>query len=166
MTEPRDVDATVSRIEKLIAELGEADPRLARASEELVRQMMGLYGAAFSRILEILGADAGARLADDKLLATLLLLHGLHPVPAESRVAEALARIERRLGGARLSITQMAGDRLRIRVEWDGAAPPASAAAMIERAVSAEAPEIAAVEIEGLPEPTIALVQIAPPATR
>jgi hypothetical protein len=166
VTEPRDVGATVSRIEELIAELGEADPRLARASEELVRQLMGLYGAAFGRILEILDADAAARFAEDKLLASLLLLHGLHPVPKESRVAEALARIERRLEGARLSIAELAGDRLRVRVEWNGAAPPVSAAAMIERAVTAEAPEIAAVEIEGLPQPTIALVQIAPGATR
>ncbi len=166
MTEPRDVDATVSRIEELIAELGEADPRLARASEELVRQLMGLYGAAFARILEILGDDAAARFADDKLLASLLLLHGLHPVPAEARVAGALARLERRLGDARLSIAELSEERLRIRVEWNGAAPPASAAAMIERAVSAEAPEIAAIEIEGLPQAAAPLVQIVPAATR
>ncbi|HUB34889.1 MAG TPA: hypothetical protein VMA31_17765 [Bryobacteraceae bacterium] len=166
MNETRDVDATVNRIEELIAAVGEADPAIAHSAEELVRNLMALYGAAFGRILEIVGSHAAESLAEDKLVGSLLLLHGLHPKPVELRVAEALARIERRLD-ARLSITGFSEDRVRVRVEWNGGGvPAAAAAAMIERAVSAEAPEIAAVEIEGLPEPMISLVQIAPATTR
>jgi hypothetical protein len=165
VTESRDVDATVNRIEELMATVGEADPRLARSCEELVRQLMGLYGTAFRRTVEILGSDAAQRLAEDKLVGSLLLLHGLHPKSVESRVAGALARIERRLG-ARLSIAELTENRVRVHVEWNGGAVPATATAMIERAVFAEAPEVAAVEIEGLPEPAISLVQIAPASTR
>lgn len=166
MSESRDVETAVTRIEELIAAVGEADPSLAPACEELVRQLMGLYGAALERALEILGPEAAGRLAEDKLIASLLVLHGLHPVPMEARVAGALERIGRRLG-AQLSIAAVEGDRLRVRAEWnEGAAPPPTASAMIERAVSAEAPEIAAIEIEGLPEPAISLVQIAPTASR
>jgi fermentation-respiration switch protein FrsA (DUF1100 family) len=165
VSEHQDVDAAVARIEELVARLGEADPSLARTSEDLIRELMALYGAAFARILEVLGPDATAGLAEDKLVASLLLLHGLHPVPAETRVAEALGRVERRLDGARLSIAEISDGRLRVRVECPGGALPPSAS-MIERAVTAAAPEIAAVEIEGLPQPSVPLVQIAPTAIR
>jgi hypothetical protein len=167
VAETPDVDATVHQIEVILEELRQADPHLQQKTEEIIRLLMHLYGSGFARTIEILGSESAARLAEDKLLSSLLLLHSLHPVDAESRIQEALLRIERRLDGASLSVTGISGDVAHVRVELNGgSAPPATLAAMIERAIAASAPDIAAVEIEGLPQAPVPLVQIAPAAAR
>jgi len=156
--EPEEVDATVRRIEELIETLGKADPQLRGVAEETIRLLMQVYGAAFSRIIDTIGSGAAAELADDKLVSSLLLLHGLHPVPVEKRIQDALRRVERRLDGAHLVLAEIADDAVRVRVEWNGSsAPRGGLAAAIEHAVSESAPEIEAVEVQGLPE---TLVQI------
>jgi hypothetical protein len=165
--EPPDVDATVQKIESLLEELRQADPRLQQGAEEIARLLMHLYGCGFARTIEILGSDAAARMAEDKLVSSLLLLHRLHPVSAEIRIQEALARVERRLDGGRIVVAEITDDAARIRVELNGgAAAPPTLAAMIERAVVDAAPDIGGVVIDGLPQPAAALVQIAPAAAR
>ena len=167
MKEAPDVDATVKRIEVLLEELGEADPRLRERTDEIVRLLMQLYGASLARALEILGADAAGRLGEDKLLGSLLLLHGLHPVNAETRIGEALERVERKIGGGhRLKLTGIADEVAQIRVELNGGPPPQQLAAAVERAIAECAPELAGVALEGLPEAAPALVQIAPAMSR
>ena len=123
---------------------------------------MQLYGAGLARTLEILGPENAARIAEDKLVGSLLLLHGLHPVDASTRVAEALRRLQRRLDGHNLCLEEFTDGRARVRVVLNGGKPPASLAATIERAISESAPDMASVEIEGLPAVQPALVQIAP----
>jgi hypothetical protein len=104
-----------------------------------------------------------ARLADDKLIGSLLLLHGLHPVDAQTRLREGLRRLERRLESHHLVLESIQEGVARIRVERNGSgAPPASLAENIERMVADCAPDLAGVEIEGLV--TSSLVQIAPMA--
>jgi hypothetical protein len=159
--EPQDVDATVRRIECLVEELGQADPQLRRRAEELISLLMQLYQAGFSRAVEILGREHTSRIAEDKLVGSLLLLHGLHPADATERIAGALRRVERRLDGHRLHLIGIADEVAHIRVEVNGGAVPPSLAGAIERAVVESAPDIARVEIEGVPQAAIALVQIA-----
>jgi hypothetical protein len=167
VAETPEVDATVQQIEALLEELRHADPKLRQTAEKIIRLLMHLYGSAFTRIIGILGNESAVRLAEDKLVSSLLLLHRLHPVDAESRIQEALLRIERRLDGARLSVTEISDDVARVRVDLqEGSAQPAVLAAMIERAVAESAPDIAGVEIEGLPSPAASLVQIVPAAAR
>ena len=158
MREPQEVDASVRRIEELIENLGAADPHLREMAEEAIRLLMQLYGAAFRRVIEALDRTTAEGLAEDRLVSSLLLLHGLHPVPAEQRIEEALQRVERKLDGAHLALAGIVNDAAHVRVERNGgSAPPAALAAMIEHAVAESAPEIDDVKIEGLPEP---LVQI------
>ena len=161
MGEPPDVDATVRRIESLVEELEQADPWLRRRAEEVIRLLLQLYGTGFSRAIEILGREQASRIAEDKLVASLLLLHGLHPAVASERVAEALRRIELRLDGHRLHLVGIADDVAHVRFERNGGAVPPSLAAVIEEAIAESAPDIARVEIEAIPEPATALVQIA-----
>lgn len=158
MGEPPDVDATVRRIEALV----DAQPEAA----ELVQLLMQLYGAGLSRVVEAVREESGGaildRLAGDKLVASLLLLHGLHPVDAETRLRKALQRVERRLESQRVVLTEISGGVAFIRVEHNGGgSPPASLAEMIERAALEAAPDLEGIEIEGAASPT-ALVQIAP----
>ena len=70
-----------------------------RAAQQLVREVVGLYGAGLQRIMA-LSEDPGAaeRLATDDLVASLLLVHGLHPHDTRRRVSDALDRVRPYLG--------------------------------------------------------------------
>ena len=65
-------------------------------AEELVRLVADLYGAGLERVLEImhdrgqLDDDTLDALAGDDLVASLLLVHGLHPYGVGTRVERAL----------------------------------------------------------------------------
>ncbi|MBZ5602860.1 MAG: hypothetical protein LAO79_11190 [Acidobacteriia bacterium] len=146
-----DVDQIVVRIEEL---LSESDAR----AEELVRMLMQLYGAGLERMVEILGdSEYAERFADDKLIGSLLLLHGLHPLDAETRVRRMLAKLEQSFG-AHFSLEGMERDVARVRVEKNGSPLPGGIGEVIERAALEVAPDLAGVKVEGLPaEP---LVQI------
>ena len=91
--------AAGDRIEGLLQELGTvADPRIREKAEELVRLLMELYGSALVRVLEIVDDTESAdeifdRLAADDLVASLLVLHGLHPLNIETRIVRALDRV-------------------------------------------------------------------------
>jgi hypothetical protein len=125
MAELPDVDATVRRIEALV----DAQPEAG----ELVQLLMQLYGAGLSRMVDMVHEEGNGaildRFARDKLVASLLLLHGLHPVDAETRLRKALQRVERRLESQRIVLTEISGGVAFVRVEHNGGgAPPASLA--------------------------------------
>lgn len=148
-----DVDATVRRIEALV----DAQPE----SAEVVQLLMQLYGEGLSRVLEVIRHAAGApvmeQLAEDKLVGSLLLLHGLHPIDPETRLREALQKLDRRL-----VLAEVRDGVARIRVEHNGGgSPPSALAEMIERTAMEAAPDLEAIEIEGVASSGM-LVQIAP----
>jgi hypothetical protein len=152
MPDSPDVNRAVQRIDAL---LGEFDPQSRGKAEELVRVLMEVYGAGLGRILDLLD-EAGESsqavlesLVRDKLVASLMLIHGLHPVDAETRIQEALAPIERRLNGVQLVFEGVQGGIARIRISSNGsgAVPPGLAGA-IEGAVAAAAPDLDGVNIE------------------
>src|ERR1051325_9499152 len=77
-----------TRVEELLGEIRAADPAVAARAEEVVGLLVDLYGEALAHVVDLVGA-AGAglmdQIVDDSLLASLLLLHGLHPEPVEPR---------------------------------------------------------------------------------
>src|SRR5262249_15026007 len=143
---------TVARIEDILEESG------GGPAEELVRLLMQLYGAGLERILEIVkGSEYANRFADDKLVASLLLLHDLHPVDADTRLRNMLERLEGSFGSHFL-LECIENNIARIRVEKNGKPLPPGIGEVIERAALGVAPELEGVQIEGVPaEP---LVQI------
>lgn len=142
MSESPDVNAAVQRIEALLGELGGS-----RQAEELVRVLMQVYGAGLARIVELIGATEVERLSRDKLVASLLLIHNLHPLDPETRIREALAPLERRLDGQHIFFDGIVDGVARIRIDGGGAVPPGLAAA-IERAAADAAPDLAGVKVE------------------
>ncbi|BCJ45923.1 thioredoxin [Actinoplanes ianthinogenes] len=88
---PPDPDTVAARIEGLLAALRAGpDPRAADTAEELVRCLVQLYGAGLGRITAALGPERVTELCADPLVASLLLIHDLHPVPAADRIRAAV----------------------------------------------------------------------------
>jgi len=145
-----DVSEAGERVDALLAELGR-DAEVADRAEELVRTLVGLYGACLGRIMEIV-TDAGAadtlyRLTQDDLVAGLLIVHDLHPLTTEDRVRTALDGVRPYLGGHDVELLGVADGVVRIRLAAGGCGSAAVAEA-VERAVTSAAPEVTAVEVE------------------
>src|SRR6202007_398955 len=101
--------------------------------------------------------DAGAveTLAADPLIAGLLILHDLHPVPVRDRVLAALDKVRPYLGSHRggVEFLGIADDvvQLRLQGSCDGCASSTlTVKTAIEQAIADSAPEIAGVEVEGM----------------
>jgi hypothetical protein len=125
--------------------LGGLDPAAARAVQALVE----LYGEALDRVMR-LSPDTSA-LAGDELIGHLLLMHGLHPETAETRVRRALGVLDGFLGKHRTSVefAGIEGDAVRLKVAAEGrSAPPGPVMDAVEQAVRAAAPELDRVDIE------------------
>jgi hypothetical protein len=168
MAEEFSVDSTVQHIEALLEKVGLTDPGLRGAAEELLRLLMQLYGAGLGRAVGILREagheDVLARLAEDRLVGSLLLLHGIHPVDAETRVREALRRLDRGLESHHLELNGIEDGVARVRVVRDSEGRvPAGIAETIEHAITECAPDLDGVQVEGLT--AASLVQIAPTAS-
>ena len=90
-------EALLERVQELqdaLEAAGDSPP--AALLEELLSSVVQMYGAGLERIFTALsetgesGQRIAADLADDPLLATLLMIHDLHPVPLADRVQQAL----------------------------------------------------------------------------
>ena len=130
--------------------------------------VMSLYGAGLDRIVETLDDDTVRRLADDEVVGNLLVLHDLHPDDVDTRVQRALEQVRPYLGshagGVSLSgVDEQGVVHLRLEGSCDGC--PSSALTVksaIEDAILVAAPDVVAVEAEGMVESGPTLLQIEP----
>jgi Fe-S cluster biogenesis protein NfuA/nitrite reductase/ring-hydroxylating ferredoxin subunit len=171
--EPLSVREASERIDALLDELGaSAPPAVTARAEELVQCVMALYGEGLRRVVESLD-EAGVRaLAGDEVVGNLLVLHDLHPDDVDTRVQAALERVRPYLGshagGVSLSGVDANGVvRLRLEGSCDGC--PSSSLTVrnaIEDAILMAAPDVVAVEAEGMVDDSThqgqALLQIQP----
>lgn len=108
----------VRRIEDLVRQLEALPDRASRdTAHALMEAILELHGAGLERIMEIV-FDAGEpgkamvrRFAGDGLVASLLVLHDLHPDDLETRVQHVLAKLH---GNAELLGVFEAAVRVRI----------------------------------------------------
>ena len=152
------------RIESLLD--AAAGPAARARAEQLVREVTDLYGAALERMLRA-AVTAAPELAEtfaaDDLVASLLLVHGLHPHPVHRRIADALDRVRPYLGShggdVRLLDVVPGADGAVARLRFSGSCKscPSSAATLelaISDAVLAAAPEVSSIEVVNAePEP-------------
>jgi Fe-S cluster biogenesis protein NfuA/nitrite reductase/ring-hydroxylating ferredoxin subunit len=167
------------QIEEILGFLRSADSKHAAAAEELTGLLVQLYGDGLSHIVATL-ADAGrpgaemlARLTEDPLVESLLLLHDLHPLDVDARVQRALDKVRPYLGSHAGGVEYLgvAGGVARLRLEGSCHGCPSSTVTVrlaIEDAVKEAAPEVTEVAVEGMtepPAPSPTLLQIGPRPT-
>jgi Fe-S cluster biogenesis protein NfuA len=156
---PQNLRATGDRIEQLLDELqSTADPRSYDRAEELLRLVSELYGAGLTRVVELASEQAPGlmdALVGDELVASLMLVHGLHPDSVARRVEGALAQVRPLLAAHAgdvelLGIDEEAGAvMLRLLGSCDGC--PSSSITLqlaVERAILEAAPEIVRIDVD------------------
>lgn len=165
------------RIEELIAALEAVkDPQARECAKQLVRGVLELHGAGLARLLTIL-VDASASgqttvetLAQDESVGALLLLHGLHPLELAERVRQAIEKMRASLGvqGIGIELLSVGEEVVRVKLSGNGQGKNSSATRLrreIEDAIFTLAPEVAAIEIENLPDANVHAMKFVPVST-
>ncbi len=158
MNNEKDFQKRMQKIEGLTREIEALPDVNARAKAiELMQSVMELHGAGIERMMEIAfdsGPNGGEIVDDfarDKLVESLLLLYGLHPLDFETRVGQALDKVRPYLkshgGNAEIIGTEDGIVRLEMIGSCNGC--PSSSVTLkqaIEKAIMEAAPETVSIE--------------------
>jgi Fe-S cluster biogenesis protein NfuA/nitrite reductase/ring-hydroxylating ferredoxin subunit len=165
-----DPEALVARVEELTAQLEQiGDPFARAAAEELAGALMELYGEGLERIFAAIAEDGSDglrdRLVDDGVVASLMLIHDLYPVPLEQRVQEGLDSVrpymESHGGNVELLGIENGIARLRLEGSCNGCAASASTLELaVEQALQATAPDLEGIDVEGVVEPPVGAFEL------
>lgn len=122
--------------------------------EELLGELLDLHAAGLARLLAGVTPEALAELVEDPVVASMLLVHGLHPTPLETRVAEALASVRPYLashgGDVQLLGLEDGVAQLLLKGSCNGCASSAATLELaIESALEQHAPDLVGLEVEG-----------------
>jgi Fe-S cluster biogenesis protein NfuA len=120
---------------------------------ELMQSLMDLHGSGLTRIVEVLaesgepGRNMLAELGRDPLICGLLVLYGIHPVPLEDRIADAVNRVapQVRKQGGTLELLSVREDGVKLSIQTSGSGCHSSPDALkqsIEQAIREAAPEM------------------------
>src|SRR6202035_81212 len=160
-------DELLLRVQELQAQLDtDGDPATRDVAQELVSAVVQMYGAGLERIVGLLpdGGEEGDRLAaalaEEQLVAALLLIHDLHPVPLRERVQGALEQVRPYMEshGGDGELLSLEGGVARISLRGSCSDCAASAVTLelaIKQALEEAAPDLERLEVEGVaPAPT------------
>lgn len=154
-------EALIQRVEELTAQVEQLpDPVARRTAQDLVSAVIDMYGQGLERIVEVLDEDESAgeikqQIADDGIVASLMLIHDLYPVPVEDRVAEALDNVRPYMEshGGNVELVSLEKGVARIRLEGSCDGCPASSSTLelaIKTALEETAPDLLGIEVEGI----------------
>ncbi len=158
-------DGLVERVGELTAQLESIEDLGTRMlAEELASSIVCLYGEGIERIFAALAregisaAQARDELVQDGVVASLMLIHGIYPVPLEDRVVEALDSVrpymESHGGDVELVGIEDGVAHLRLSGHCKGCAASASTLELaIEKALEEFAPDLLGLEVDGVVEP-------------
>jgi hypothetical protein len=145
----RRIDELVRRIEQI------SDRDTRETAHQLMESILELHGAGLDRMMEIVSdsGDAGQaiiqHLANDALVSSLLLLHGLHPDDLETRVYRAIARLNGDISNGHAELVGAYEGVVRIRVMGGGCGFRQS----VEQTIREAAPDATEVVIEERAQP-------------
>jgi len=139
------------------------DPEARASAVALIQALMEFHGAGLERMMEIIADSSEGgfavfdRFAADDLVGSLLLLYGLHPLPLETRVTQALDKVRPYLDshGGNVELMGVTDGVVRLRMQGSCKSCPSSAMTLklaIEEAIYAAAPDVVSIEAEGVAE--------------
>ena len=147
------------RIQTLLDASAGSGTVVRERTEQLAAELTDLYGAALERMVSIVAEsdpELVGRFAADELVASLMLVHGLHPHGVERRIEDALDSVRPYLGshGGDVALLEVVDreDGPVVRLQFAGSCKscPSSAVTLefaVEDAVRAAAPEITSIEV-------------------
>ena len=156
---PEELLGRVQELQEVLDAAGESVPR--DLAEELVSCVVQMYGTGLERIVAALqesgepGQQLATSLARDELVAMLLLIHDLHPVPLAERVQGALDSVrpymESHGGNVELLSLQDGVARIHLRGSCsDCSASSVTLELAIKQALEEAAPDLVGLEVEGM----------------
>jgi Fe-S cluster biogenesis protein NfuA len=160
---------SIARVEELLEQLdGVPDGPARETATALVQALLDMYGEGLARLVgHVAERDDGTlaqALAEDEVVAPLLLVHGLHPVPLDRRVHGALAAVrpylESHSGGVELLGIEDGTVRLQLQGSCSGC--PSSVVTLkhaVEDAIYKAAPDVVDIVSEDAPRAP-ALIQL------
>ncbi|HTX31857.1 MAG TPA: NifU family protein [Solirubrobacteraceae bacterium] len=154
----------VQELQEALEAAGDSPP--PELLEELLSAVVQMYGAGLERILEALhdagegGQRIAAQLADDPLLATLLLIHDLHPVPLADRVQSALDSVRPYMESHGGNVEFLSLEDGVARIHLRGSCSDCSASSVtlelaIKQALEEAAPDLLGLQVEGVAPQTM-----------
>jgi Fe-S cluster biogenesis protein NfuA len=114
----------LNRLDEALASLERTPGATAETALDAVTMMTEVYGEALARVLDRVSADDRLleALVTEELLGHLMVLHGIHPEPAERRIVRALEELRPMLlsGGTDAQFEALEGRTARILLTGDG----------------------------------------------
>jgi Fe-S cluster biogenesis protein NfuA/nitrite reductase/ring-hydroxylating ferredoxin subunit len=148
----------IARVQELTGRLEDLDDPACRSlAEELTSAVVQMYGAGLERIVEL--ADAGTRdeMSKDSLVAGLLMIHDLYPVPIEERVAQALDTVRPYMEshGGNVELLGIEDGIAKLRLAGSCKSCRASSSTLelaVRQALEEAAPDLLGMDVEGIVE--------------
>jgi Fe-S cluster biogenesis protein NfuA/nitrite reductase/ring-hydroxylating ferredoxin subunit len=159
-------DQLIARVQELTGRLEDLDDPACRAlAEELTSAVVQMYGAGLERIVELADADTRAGMAEDELVAGLLMIHDLYPVPMEERVAQALDTVRPYMEshGGNVELLGIEEGVAKLRLEGSCKSCRASSSTLelaVRQALEEAAPDLLGMDVEGIAEQEPEVVQV------
>ena len=140
------------RIDTLVDSLSTGGAVARQRAEQLVREIVDLYGEGLARILSMSDAATTDRLVHDDLIASLLLVHDLHPDDVDTRIRTALDGVRPYLGshGGDVELIGVQDGVVTLRLLGSCKTCPSSSVTLelaVTDAVQAAAPETTSIQV-------------------
>jgi Fe-S cluster biogenesis protein NfuA/nitrite reductase/ring-hydroxylating ferredoxin subunit/phenylpyruvate tautomerase PptA (4-oxalocrotonate tautomerase family) len=152
-------DQLIARVQELTGRLEDLDDAACRElAEELTGAVVQMYGAGLERIVELIEDDETRdRLAADELVAGLLMIHDLYPVPIEERVMQALDTVRPYMEshGGNVELLGIEDGVAKLRLEGSCKSCRASSSTLelaVRQALQEAAPDLLGMDVEGIVE--------------
>jgi Fe-S cluster biogenesis protein NfuA/nitrite reductase/ring-hydroxylating ferredoxin subunit len=151
----------IARVQELTGRLEDLEPGDCRElAEELTGAVVQMYGAGLERIVELIDdEETRDRLAADELVAGLLMIHDLYPVPLEERVTQALDSVRPYMEshGGNIELLGFEDGVVKLRLQGSCKSCRASSSTLelaVRQALQEAAPDLLGMDVEGVVEET------------
>jgi len=148
----------IARVQELTGRLEDLDdPACRRLAEELTAAVVQMYGAGLERIVELADAETRDEMANDSLVAGLLMIHDLYPVPIEERVVHALDTVRPYMEshGGDVELLGIENGIAKLRLQGSCKSCRASSSTLelaVRQALEEAAPDLEGMDVEGIVE--------------